>query len=153
MLYDNVLPTSYSLPLNHTVKIRSANGTINEVSVFQANVTSRQGMINGSVEIGLVPREFMMPDGALCLIGDDYGARPVLRQPVHVVTRAQAKVQAAETSQAGDVIERVESSSNSAVNETNVSHVASTVETAVNSNKHSSVGFDNESQSFINRAE
>ena len=98
LLYDNVLPTSYLPPLNRTVKIRSANDTINEVSVFQANVTSRQGMINGSVEIGLVPREFIMPKGALRLIGDDYGARPVLWQPVHVVTRAQAKVQAAETS-------------------------------------------------------
>ena len=110
-------------------------------------------MVNGSVEIGLVPREFIMSDCALCLIGDDYGAQPVLWQLVHVVTRAQAKVQAAETSQAGDIIERVESRSNRAVNETNVSYVAFTVKTTVNSNKHSSVGFDNVSQSFINRAE
>ena len=78
LLYDNVLPTSYLLMLNRTVNIRGANGTTNEVSVFQVNVTSRHGMINGSVEIGLIPCEFIMPDGTLCLIGDDYGARPVL---------------------------------------------------------------------------
>ena len=42
---DNVLSTSYLLSLNRTVKIRSANGTIDEVSVFQTNATSSQGMI------------------------------------------------------------------------------------------------------------
>ena len=87
LLYDNVLPTSYLLPLN----VRSTNGIIDEVSVFQANITSRQGMINGSVEIRLVPRKFIMPNGAIYLIGDNYGARPVLWQPVNVVTRAKVK--------------------------------------------------------------
>ena len=60
-----------------------------------------------------------MSDGALCLIGDNCGARPVL------------------------------CNSSSVVNETNVSHVAFSVETAVNGNTNSHVGFDNVSQSFI----
>ena len=69
------------------------------------------------------------------------------------MTRVQAKVQAVETFQAGDVSEHVERKSNSAVNESNVSNVASTVETAVNNNKHCNIGFDNISYSFVNKVE
>ena len=54
--FDKVLHTSNLLSLDRSVKIKNANGTTDEVSVFRVNATARQGMIKGYVEIGLIAR-------------------------------------------------------------------------------------------------